>query len=64
MKTRYIAIMITIVFAIGFGGICYADEEDPVVDSSRTTKKLQSIKRPKGQRKVSLYMSFEARCRK
>ncbi len=52
--------MIAIVFAIGFGGICYADEEDPVVDNSRTTKKLQSIKRPKGQRKVVTIYEFRS----
>lgn len=57
---KYIAITMTIIFTLVFGGICQADEEDPVVDNSRTTKKLQSIKRPKGQRKVVTIYEFRS----
>ncbi len=61
MKIRkYIAIIVAAVFALAFVGVVFADEEDPVVDSSRTTKKLQGLKRPKGQRKIVTIYEFRS----
>ncbi|MHB8108534.1 MAG: CsgG/HfaB family protein [Syntrophorhabdaceae bacterium] len=57
---KWITITMTIILALVFGGICQADDEDPVVDNSKTTKKLQSIKRPKGQRKVVTIYEFRS----
>ena len=57
---KWIAITLAIILALVFGGVCQADDEDPVIDNSRTTKKLQSIKRPKGQRKVVTIYEFRS----
>lgn len=58
---KWIAIIMAIVLALVFGGVCHADdEEDPVVDNSRTTKKLQNMKRPKGQRKIATIYEFRS----
>lgn len=46
--------------ALAFAGASLADEEDPVVDSSRTTKKLQGLKRPRGQRKIVTIYEFRS----
>lgn len=61
MNTKKLISLFSIVlFFFVFMGVSYSDEEDPVVDNSRTTQKLQGLKRPKGQRKIVTIYEFRS----
>lgn len=62
MKTKKLITLLSMVlfFFIFSVGVSYSDEEEPVVDNSKTTQKLQGMKRPKGQRKIVTIYEFRS----